>query len=151
MTRMSEDQLTALLARTGAKGKPNTADTSSVPFIAGHEVVINLPLCPSTNHLFKNIGRGRARTPEYNAWIKEAGARLALQRPPKVQGRVSLLIEVSESETPASADVANREKAATDLLVTMGVIEGDSKRFVRRICMQWAEIQGMKITIWGGS
>lgn len=33
MTRMSEDQLTALLARTGAKGKPNTADTSSVPFL----------------------------------------------------------------------------------------------------------------------
>jgi hypothetical protein len=30
---MSEDQLTALLARTGAKGKPNTSDTRSVPFL----------------------------------------------------------------------------------------------------------------------
>jgi Holliday junction resolvase RusA-like endonuclease len=147
---MSEDHLTALLARTGAKGKPNTADTSSVPFANTDEVVITLPMPPSVNNLFftLNAGKGRAKSVEYRDWIREAGTLLAIQRPPQVKGKVRLLIEVAEPETRRRQDVANREKAATDLLVSHGVIEGDDQRFVREITLRWAPIEGVRITIW---
>src|SRR4051812_8325581 len=91
------------------------------PFACPPDVVIALPICPSTNNLFFNARPahgGRARTPEYVAWVKEAGWLLASQRPPQVLGRVSLLIEVAEPETKRRQDIGNREKAVTDLLVT---------------------------------
>ncbi len=118
------------------------------------EVVISLPMPPSTNNLFFNARPspsagwgGRTRTPEYVAWVKEAGTILASQRPPQVLGKVSLLIEVQEPETKRRQDVANREKAVTDLLVTHRVIEGDDQRFVREITMRWAPVDGVRATV----
>lgn len=56
MTRMSEDQLTALLARTGAKGKTNTADTSSVPFREGHRSVPDDPTPADLMRAYDRLG-----------------------------------------------------------------------------------------------
>jgi hypothetical protein len=82
-----------------------------------NEAVISLPMPPSTNMLFFNgrPGQGRIRTPEYNAWIKEAGWQLAAQRPRQLTGRVSILIEVSDAESSDNWDLASREKATVDL------------------------------------
>lgn len=137
--------------RGGARGRPNEADTSSVPFSMPDEVVIHLPMPPSTNGLFFTLerSRGRAKTPAYQDWIREAGTLLALQRPPQVKGKVRLLIEVAEPDTKRRQDVANREKGAVDLLVSHGVIEGDDQRFVREIVMRWAPVEGIRITIRG--
>ena len=109
--------------------------------------VVLLPMPPTTNNLFAGNGRRRYRTPEYIAWVKEAGQELMCQRPPKVTGEVSLLIEVAEPKTKRHMDLANREKAAVDLLVEHGIIEGDDQRYVRRIMMQWADIDGVRITV----
>ena len=136
------------LHRSGVQGAGNAASTAEVPFLPGDAVVICLPMPPSTNSLFFNGQRGRVRTQEYNAWIKEAGTLLALQRPPKVTARADILIEVSEDELSDSADVANREKASTDLLVSMGVIHSDSKKYVREITQRWVPgISGVRITV----
>ena len=112
-------------------------------------VVVSLIMPPSTNGLFLNgkPGKRRVRAPEYEAWIKEAGWQLASQRPRQLLGRVSILIEVSDAESADSWDVANREKAAVDLLVSHKIIPGDSKRFVRRIALEWAPVDGVRVTI----
>ena len=114
-------------------------------------VMLDLPIPPSTNNLFFNIGsgarRGRVKTVEYQDWIIEAGWLLKQQRPAPVLGKVVLLIEVAEPDTKRRQDVANREKAVTDLLVTHGVIEGDDQRFVREITMRWAPIKGVRVTV----
>ncbi len=145
---MTEAQLAKHLARTGIPGSANTADVSAPVFHLPAEVVISLPVPPSLNNMFFNSARaGRVRTPEYRAWIKEAGTILASQRPPQVLGKVSLLIEVQEPETKRRQDVANREKAITDLLVTHRVIEGDDQRFVREITMRWAPVDGVRATV----
>jgi crossover junction endodeoxyribonuclease RusA len=117
--------------------------------LAPTEVVISLPMPPSTNVLFYNgkVGKGRERTPEYNSWIKEAGWQLASQRPRQLTGRVSILIEVSDAESTDSWDVANREKATVDLLVRHKVIPGDQKRFVREVVMRWADCAGVRVTV----
>lgn len=109
-------------------------------------VVINLPLPPSTNSLFAGKTR-RYRSLQYEAWLIEAGWELARQRPGKVTGRVSLYLEVGEPKTKRATDISNRLKATEDLLVKHGVIEGDDQRFVRRITMEWAPIEGVRITI----
>jgi Holliday junction resolvase RusA-like endonuclease len=104
---------------------------------------------PTTNHLFAGNGRRRYRTKEYIAWGKEAGWLLASQRPPKALGGVSVLIEVSERESTDSWDLANREKATMDLLVEHKVIQGDNRPYVRKFAMEWADIDGIRVTITG--
>lgn len=122
-------------------------DGRGVPFHIPDEVVICLPMPPTTNNLFANARGTRYRTSEYNAWIKEAGWRLATQRPPQTRGAVSLTIEVEEPKTKRQTDLANREKATTDLLVKHLVIQGDDQRYVRELNMRWADIQGVRVTI----
>ena len=116
---------------------------------APREVVLNLPLCPSVWDLYRPAKRGqrRPRTPEYEAWIKEAGWELARQRPPRVPGKVVLLIEVGEIGIKALADCTNRVKAPEDLLVSHGIIQGDDRRFVREVTVRWAQIKGLRVTI----
>jgi hypothetical protein len=46
-----------------------------------------------------------------------------------------------------SWDVANREKAAVDLLVAHYVILGDSKKYVRQITLRWADVAGVRVTV----
>ncbi len=119
------------------------------PFHTPSELVIELPLPPTTNHLFATdrSSRRRFRTAEYLAWVKEAGWRLAAQRPPLVAGKVSLLIEVEEPKTARRQDVGNREKAVVDLLVSHRVIQSDDQRHVRELIIRWAAIAGVRITI----
>lgn len=119
------------------------------PFAAPQEVVISLPMPPTTNNLFAGTGKRRYRTSEYNDWIKEAGYRLNTQRPPQTRERVSLLIEIEEPKTEREMDFANREKATVDLLVKHLVIQGDSQRYVRSLTMEWAppEVQGVRVTV----
>lgn len=107
---------------------------------------ITLPMPPSTNSLFPGQRR-RYRSAEYEAWITEAGWELKRQRPPKAAGRVSLLIEVAEPKTKRAQDVTNRIKAVEDLLVSHGVIQGDDQRYVRRVTAEWADIEGVRVTI----
>lgn len=132
---------------TAAAPSSVPTDGRGAPFHIADAVVINLPLPPTANNLFAGTGARRYRTSEYNAWIKEAGWRLASQRPPMVKGKVSLLIEVSEPHTLREMDLMNREKATTDLLVKHRIIEGDSNRYVRKFAMEWALIEGVRVTI----
>jgi crossover junction endodeoxyribonuclease RusA len=123
-------------------------DYSAPPFACPSELVIALPKPPTSNNLFINGARsGRVKSAQYRAWIKEAGWRLAEQRPPLMAGKVAILIEVEEPKTARRQDVANREKAVTDLLVSHRVIQGDDQRFVRELTMRWAPVDGVRITV----
>jgi hypothetical protein len=72
---------------------------------------------------------------------------LRSQHPRAIRERVDILIEVSDSESTMSWDVANREKAAVDLLVAHYVILGDSKKYVRQITLRWADVAGVRVTV----
>jgi Holliday junction resolvase RusA-like endonuclease len=117
------------------------------PFHNPADLVIALPMPPTTNHLFATVGKKRIRSAEYSGWLLEAGYRLKSQRPPLMAGRVSLLIEVEEPKTARRTDIGNREKAVTDLLVTHRVLQGDDQRFVREITLKWADVAGVRITV----
>lgn len=95
-------------------------------------ITLDLPLPPSTNKLWKPINDGpSARTVssrDYRAWQKLAGGEIIAQRP-KWAAR-SLPFDWSYSvliELPVAmkGDVANREKALTDLLVRALIVPDD--------------------------
>ena len=117
------------------------------PFHNPADLVIALPMPPTTNHLFATVGKKRIRTVEYVQWAREAGYLLNRQHPPLMAGKVSLLIEVENPKTAHRQDVANREKAVVDLLVSRGVIQGDDQRFVREIILRWADVAGVRLTV----
>lgn len=86
---------------------------------------INLPYPPTTNNLFKNVGRGRARTDQYNRWIQHGTAMILQQRPQKVAGPYSLYLRAVRPDRRAR-DLGNLEKPISDLLVKCGVVRDDS-------------------------
>jgi Holliday junction resolvase RusA-like endonuclease len=116
------------------------------PFAAPLDVVVSLPMPPSTNNLFTGLSR-RRRSLQYEDWITFAGLQLNRQRPVSVAGKVSLLIEVEEPKTARHQDCTNRIKAVEDLLVSHRVIEGDDQRFVREVIVRWADVEGVRVTI----
>jgi hypothetical protein len=93
------------------------------------QVADNVPLPPSTNNLFLTTKTGkRVKTPQYRAWIEAATPILGLMAPPP-RVPCEVWITVRGKINPRS-DVANREKAVTDLLVAEGVLPGDSVKYV---------------------
>jgi crossover junction endodeoxyribonuclease RusA len=106
----------------------------------------NLPLPISTNALFFNKkGKGRIKTPEYRAWIEEAGWEIKRQHVPSFNGPVSLAYELS---TKSRMDLPNCEKGVTDLLVAMGIIPDDSPKYVRGVVLSWSsEVEGVRVTV----
>ena len=108
---------------------------------------IVLPMPPTTNNLFAGNGKRRYRTAKYKSWAKEAGLMLMLQQPPQYRGQVCVHLFVGEPKNERDMDLANREKAAIDLLVEHQIIQGDGRKYVRRIIMDWAAIEGIEIKI----
>jgi Holliday junction resolvase RusA-like endonuclease len=107
-----------------------------------------LPMPPSANNLFFNIpgGRGRAKSGGYKAWITEAGLKLKAQRPLKLLGDVEVHYRFGPRNR--SADVENRIKPVSDLLVAHGVIKDD--RFIVRLVVEWAgDVRGVEVTVIG--
>ena len=96
-------------------------------------IALTLPFPPSTNNLFLN-GRNKARikTPRYRAWEAEAlvAVRQQLPRINAITGEYNMLLKVKMPRR-GRIDVANFEKATSDLLVTAGVISDDCNA---RIC-----------------
>jgi Holliday junction resolvase RusA-like endonuclease len=112
------------------------------------EVVLDLPMPPTTNNLFAGTGKKRVKTHKYQAWEHEAGWKLLRQRPPRIKGPVAVTIEVSDADSSDNWDLCNREKATMDLLVTQGVIQGDNKPFVREFSMRWNPcISGVRVIV----
>jgi crossover junction endodeoxyribonuclease RusA len=88
---------------------------------------ITLPLPISTNRIWR-AGRGGHvyRSPQYRAWVTEAGWSLRAQRPKSVAGPVSVTIAAGRPDR-RRRDVDNLAKALLDLLVQHRVLEDDSK------------------------
>ena len=114
-------------------------------------MTFDLPLPPSTNALYKNIprecGGGRAKTRGYEDWITLARSALRKQRARPIFAPVEIEYLVSEK---SRIDLGNHEKPLTDLLVFHGILENDSKRYVRAISLKWcSELAGgtVRVTI----
>jgi crossover junction endodeoxyribonuclease RusA len=107
-------------------------------------ITLTMPVCPSTNNLFFNAkkGKGRRKTDEYKAWIKEAGYRLNSQQAFPIHGDVHVTICVPAK---TRGDLDNRIKACLDLVVSRGLIDDD--RFIRSLHVFRDEGQDMRVDV----
>lgn len=102
--------------------------------------ICELPIPPSANMMFINSrnssGKGRFPSPAYKAWKKEAARRLIDQweaaDKPHIDKPYAVHIALNLNH---QADIANREKAITDLLVaTIPGFPGD--QWVNRMLIE---------------
>lgn len=108
-------------------------------------ITLRLPFPPSVNQLFFNVGRSRARTKLYDDWIKEASYAVRFAGSPRLNGPVEIALTFHDK--PGRRDLGNLEKATTDLLVTMRVIDADDSKIVRKITLQWGGDGGVLVAI----
>ena len=94
----------------------------------------SLPLPPSANRLFKQVGRRRVKSQVYVDWQGHAAWVLRSQKPEPVHGRYLLVISVERPT--ADSDIDNRIKALSDLLVREGVTGDDS--LMVGLCISWS-------------
>ena len=126
-------------------------------------LVLHLPLPPPLSACFKNarcqkrIGgklkqwTGRVKTARYEAWIDEAGLALRAElREPRCWPSFPISTPVRAEyqfgrPDKRRADVANKEKAVSDLLVRAGILVDDSQ--IVDLRLRWANVDGVVITI----
>lgn len=112
--------------------------------------VIVLPFPPTTNHLFANFTRKgkqlRVQTNAYKAWQLEAGMELMRQRPvPSFDAPVELTLKLGRPDR-RRRDLANYEKAVSDLLVEHKILTDDS--LIHKLTMLWAnDVHGVQVEI----
>ena len=106
-------------------------------------LAVTIPKPPSTNNLFATVKGRRIKTRGYKVWIEEAGLRLNLQtaQAPTITGPISLRLVLDKGR----GDLANYEKAATDLLVRHRLI-GDDKQVVQ-LFMQHSNTMGADMSV----
>jgi Holliday junction resolvase RusA-like endonuclease len=99
---------------------------------------VDLPIPPSTNHLWKSVHRnGRTRvvlTPEYEAWKSEAVllVRTSLARVAHYPVVIRVVVYGGKGWR-ANRDIDNVLKPILDSLVTAERIAGDDTRYVREV------------------
>lgn len=95
-----------------------------------------LPMPPSVNGLYADRPGGRRKTKKYKAWIEEAGWMIQTQadRHHRHTGKVTLLLQVRRPDN-RRRDLANLEKATSDLLVRHGILADDS--LIERSHLEW--------------
>jgi len=109
---------------------------------------LELPLAPSTNRLWK-VGRvGRMyKSPEYTAWLDEAGWMIKAQTKYQIMGPYVIHITASKPDK-RKRDLDNLLKSTSDLLVKNKIVEDDS--FCQAIAAEWSvQSAPMIVTVYG--
>jgi Holliday junction resolvase RusA-like endonuclease len=108
-------------------------------------IVLDLPMPPSANLIWRTA-RGRTyRSPDYAAWREQAGWLVKGCKP--VAGPVRVEIAVSQK---ARGDIDNRIKPVLDVLVAGGLIAGDDKKTVRSVYAYWSPdvgLEGIRVAV----
>ena len=106
--------------------------------------VFKLPMPPSVNELYRNVrGRGRVATGIHQRWRHQAAQEISAQRvgQPRIPGPYRLVAEFARCRK----DLGNLEKAVSDLLVSMRVIDDDS--LAQEFILRWASVNGCRVVV----
>ena len=120
------------------------------------KTTFTVPFPPSVNSMFATDWKTKRRFPskQYIEWQAAADAEFYRQRPRPVKGLVSVLIELQDHADGRIRDGDNYVKGLFDRLKYFGIIEDDSRRFVREHTVRWdAGVEGARITVtpWAAS
>lgn len=107
-------------------------------------IKLHVPLPPSLNSLYPGTVR-RHKSKKYVEWIKLANMMLDKQHTAVTfVAPVQVTYRLGKPDK-RNRDLANLEKAPSDLLVARGILADDS--LIHRLVMEWADIEGCDIEI----
>ncbi len=98
----------------------------------------------STNAIWRAFKGRNIKSREYREWQKASGAELETQSPACVPGAISVRIKLAKK---CRLDADNPIKSYLDLLTAHGVIEGDSKRFLKHVECQHSDLDITQVQI----
>ena len=98
---------------------------------------LELPLAPSTNRLWK-IGKGGRmyKSPEYVAWLDEAGWMVKAQTKYQINGPYVIHISAVKPDK-RRRDLDNLLKSTSDLLAKSKIVDDDSE--CHALAAEWSE------------
>lgn len=107
-------------------------------------LTFQLPLPPSVNHLWATVGSRRVKTKHYKSWIDLATIGLLGARPhKKLWYPVEVEIRIWKCKGfSTNRDIDNIIKPVLDVLVSEGVIDGDTLKYVRKVSAEYISIPG---------
>jgi crossover junction endodeoxyribonuclease RusA len=102
---------------------------------------------PSVNNLFATVKGGRRiKSKAYQAWLTAAGWEIRARCIPLTVGPIAVEYQIERPNDRRRRDVANLEKALSDVLVAAGAIEDDS--LIERVTIGWADgVSGVRVTV----
>jgi crossover junction endodeoxyribonuclease RusA len=104
-----------------------------------------LPLPPGTNNLYFNVpNRGRVISGTYQRWRKVAEDTLWNTKITRFLVPVDVHIRI---EDKGRRDIDGFAKPLLDFLVRASVVEDDSRKYIRRLTMEWADIEGCEMEV----
>ncbi len=106
-------------------------------------IELQLPFPTSANYLWSRTATGMRKSDAYKAWLCDAGWEAKWQRPGKIAGPYKLTIHAVRPDN-RRRDLGNLEKAVSDLLQSLGIIENDC--LAEMISMRWVT-SGEGITV----
>lgn len=108
-------------------------------------IQFTIPMPPPLSACFRNAsGPGRVKTPRYERWKRDAGWIVRAQRPGSIHGPVRVTYLIGRPDK-RKRDLGNLDKALSDLLVHLRVIDDDSKIVDLRLV--WAERDDVLATV----
>lgn len=127
--------------RLQAPPSPSLAPSGVMP-----AVLLAIPYPPSANRLWRNVGGRTIKSAAYRQWIDAAGWEVRKQRPRGIIGRYHMTLTATAPDK-RWRDIGNLEKATSDLLAAVGVVEND--RLCRRLVLEWADaiVPGGALTV----
>ena len=91
-------------------------------------IVLDLPLPPSTNHLFATVGRKRIKTKKYKQWINECMNECIVQgRRGPVNSENGYKVMIFPCFKRGRRDIDNTVKPTLDFLEKAGFYENDKE------------------------
>jgi len=110
-----------------------------------------LPWPPSTNALWRSVGRRNILSAAARNWNVLAAQELSIQKPRSIPGPVIIRIKLC-APSKRKYDIDNRIKSVLDLLVRMALIEGDGCDIVKSLLvLQGGHKPGAHVTIYPAS
>lgn len=110
-------------------------------------MILVLPRPLSVNGLFINVpGKGRVISGAYERWKKAADDMLWQQKRAmqKFKGPVHVTLTI---EDKGRIDADNCAKCCLDFAVRHGIIEDDTRTIVRKLTIQFADIEGSHLEV----
>ena len=108
-------------------------------------IELNLSYPPSANSIWRRAGKHIHLSKQYTTWKREAGWQVIAQKAGAIRGPYKIQINAVRPDK-RRRDLGNLLKATEDLLVSVGVIDDDSK--AEMISMRWVTTgEGIHIRI----